>query len=257
LLLFFITFTKSNNYYDIINLTTKTNGDESYANKEEIIMHYIFVDFEMNPIEAIYREEKKICGSEIIEIGAVMLDENFQEISSFKELVKPQYNSEIYNQWEALTGITTEMINGKRHFAKVFSDFISWCGVDDYEIYAWSNSDCSQIIKEIKLKKIENSQVCNYMLSHWIDFQKIYGEMVSEENPISLENALNACGIPFSGRKHDALYDARNMGLLFAESKNNDLAKLVKEIKNIMCHHEENTTLGDVFNFERLGFCFA
>lgn len=173
-------------------------------------MRYVFVDFEMNPIEGSYKEEKKICGSEIIEIGAVMLDENFNEISFFKELVKPQFNTQIYKKWEVLTGITTEMVRGAHHFEKVFSDFIIWCGEGEYEIYAWSNSDLSHVLKVMKLKSFETYEACEYMLNHWLDFQKIFCEMVAEEKLISLENALCACGIPFSGKKHDALYDARN-----------------------------------------------
>lgn len=220
-------------------------------------MRYVFVDFEMNPIEGSHKEEKKICGSEIIEIGAVMLDEDFKEISFFKELIKPQFNTQIYKKWEELTGITTEMVSGAQHFGKVFSEFITWCDERDYEIYAWSNSDCSHILKEMKLKNFETYEACEYMLNHWLDFQKIYCEIVSEEKLISLENALSACGIPFSGRKHDALYDARNTSLLFAESKVTDLAKLVKEVKAAMSPTLESTTLGDLFNFEQIGFSFA
>lgn len=220
-------------------------------------MRYVFVDFEMNPIAASYKNEKKICGSEIIEIGAVMLDESFKEISSFKRLVKPQFNDQIYKKWELLTGITTGMVSGADYFEVAFKDFITWCGDADYEIYAWSNSDRSQIIKEMKLKNFENTEACEYMLSHWMDFQKIYGEIVSEKKLVSLENALTACGIPFSGRKHDALYDARNTSILFAESRINDLAKLVKEIREAMCPAKPSTTLGDIFNFEQLGFTFA
>ena len=37
-------------------------------------MIYVFVDFEMNMIDSEYKKEKKICKSEIIEIGAVKLD---------------------------------------------------------------------------------------------------------------------------------------------------------------------------------------
>ena len=220
-------------------------------------MRYVFVDFEMNPIEASHKEEKKVCGSEIIEIGAVMLDENFEEVSFFKKLVKPQYNSQIYKKWEVLTGITTEMVGGAQYFESAFADFIAWCGDDGYEIYAWSNSDRSQLVKEMKLKNFEGTEACKYMLNHWLDFQKIYGEIVLEEKIISLENALNECGIPFSGRKHDALYDARNTSLLFVESKLNDLAKLVKDVQDAMCPKDEGATLGELFNFKKLGFTVA
>lgn len=40
------------------------------------------------------RSEKNLQ-SEIIEIGAVMLDENLQEIGNFRTYVKPEYNDKI------------------------------------------------------------------------------------------------------------------------------------------------------------------
>ena len=56
-------------------------------------MIYVFVDFEMNMIDSEYKKEKKICKSEIIEIGAVKLDEDYNEIDSFKSYVKPAYGT--------------------------------------------------------------------------------------------------------------------------------------------------------------------
>ena len=54
-------------------------------------MKHIVIDLEMNKI-ARSSEARKICKSEIIEIGAVMLDENLQEIGNFRTYVKPEYN---------------------------------------------------------------------------------------------------------------------------------------------------------------------
>jgi hypothetical protein len=45
-------------------------------------MKTIFVDFEMNPINTSFKEARQICKNEIIEIGAVLLDEDSKEISS-------------------------------------------------------------------------------------------------------------------------------------------------------------------------------
>ena len=70
-------------------------------------MNYIIVDFEMNPLANEYSEEKKLCFSEIIEIGAVIMDEDFLVLGEFKTLVKPQYNDCISKRYETLTGITT------------------------------------------------------------------------------------------------------------------------------------------------------
>ena len=37
-------------------------------------MKYIFLDLEMNPVNREFKEVRKCCSREIIEIGAVMLD---------------------------------------------------------------------------------------------------------------------------------------------------------------------------------------
>ncbi|MBQ7431134.1 MAG: exonuclease domain-containing protein [Butyrivibrio sp.] len=84
---------------------------------------------------------------ETIEIGAVMLDDNLQEISSFKTYVKPEYNDGIVKKITKLTGITNEMVKNAPTFKEALHMFTSWClGTgDDITIYAWSESDFDQI----------------------------------------------------------------------------------------------------------------
>lgn len=70
-------------------------------------MRYIFVDCEMQSIEAAYKKERTVCSREIIELGAVMLDNvNYREVASFKEYVKPSYAKRISSKITSLTGIT-------------------------------------------------------------------------------------------------------------------------------------------------------
>ena len=52
-------------------------------------MKFVVVDFEMNPVSSIYKEQKAICTNEIIQIGAVLLDDNYEELDSFQTYVKP------------------------------------------------------------------------------------------------------------------------------------------------------------------------
>ena len=54
-------------------------------------MKYVVVDFEMNPLPKKMKQVREICQQEIIEIGAVMLDDDWQEIDAYKSLVKPEY----------------------------------------------------------------------------------------------------------------------------------------------------------------------
>ena len=70
-------------------------------------MFKVFVDLEMHPIPRSFQEERQICTQEIIEIGAVKLNEQNEEVSSFCEFVKPGYVSKIYSKFQKLTGIST------------------------------------------------------------------------------------------------------------------------------------------------------
>ena len=217
-------------------------------------MNYIIVDFEMNPLANEYREEKKLCFSEIIEIGAVIMDKDFLVLGEFKTLVKPQYNDCISKRYETLTGITTQMVQNAPEFATAYEMFVNWCESyeGDYEIYAWSDSDYNQLVAEMKLKNYAKEEKLE-PLKHWFDFQKEYTEKLGLERILSLEKALDYAGIDFKGHMHDALCDARNTAELFAivrdEEKCNEVLGIVMEAltpKNVC------DTLGNLFDFSAL-----
>ena len=213
---------------------------------------YIFVDFEMNPISKKHIGVRSICSREICEIGAVMLNDRFEEIDSLKLLIRPEYNNCICKKIEELTGISTNMLAGADTFENAYKEFVKWCGTNNYEIYAWSDCDRQQVEKEMLLKKCNREDLnVQYMFEHWMDFQKIFGDIIGTERAVSLEDALNACGIPFLGRQHDALYDARNTSLLYKESKLNDISKCIKNMKNYI-DADKVITLGDLFDFGTL-----
>ena len=68
-------------------------------------MEHIFLDFEMNPIPRENTEARAVVLSEIIEIGAVRLDENYQLTDRFSLHVRPVLNV-VQPGITALTGIT-------------------------------------------------------------------------------------------------------------------------------------------------------
>ena len=170
-------------------------------------MKHIVIDLEMNKI-ARSSEARKICKSEIIEIGAVMLDENLQEIGNFRTYVKPEYNDKIAAEIRNLTGITEAMVANAPVFREAFRMFTNWClGTgDEVTIYAWSDSDYNQVVKEILLKEYELSDEEHGLIdTEWTDFQNEFDAHIGFERRISLELALDMAGIDFSGRQHDAL----------------------------------------------------
>ena len=65
-------------------------------------MNKVFIDLEMHPIPQSCKDERIICTQEIIEIGAVMLNDRNEEISSFCEFVHPAFVTKIYTKFRKL-----------------------------------------------------------------------------------------------------------------------------------------------------------
>lgn len=116
-------------------------------------MVYIVVDLEMNKVSKEYKKIRKFCSNEIIEFGAVAVDDRGNKIDEYKAYVNPEYNDGIVNKIVELTGITTDMVITSGNFEKEMDLFAKWCGHFDEPItfYEWSDSDYLQICNEIKM----------------------------------------------------------------------------------------------------------
>ncbi len=211
----------------------------------------IFLDFEMNPVSGKYPEVRKICKNEIIQIGAVKLDETNEEIDSFSLYVFPQYAPDISKKIQRLTGISYDQVRESSPVETAIKVFADWCG-SDYEIYAWSDNDLRQLSRELAAKKIPITSDLDYMMSHWKDYQQEFGSMFPFENLFSLINAVNITGIDFKGRAHNGLDDARNTANIYRmtqdpvrfENFRRQVLSLVKPSRAF--------TLGDMFDFSSI-----
>ncbi|MCR5468310.1 MAG: exonuclease domain-containing protein [Lachnospiraceae bacterium] len=195
-------------------------------------MNSIILDFEMNPVKREYEEEYDICSKEIIEIGAIKLDENLGEISSYMSYLKPEYNDEVDFIVNEMTGISYDMLVNQRTFSEVISEFASWCSDGgDFKIYAWSNCDRVQFMKELTLKDIKVSNELCTMINNWYDFQKIFDKEVKSYHSTSLENALKMVGLEFEGKAHDGLEDAKNTARLFSCFNSPDFGRIRESLR--------------------------
>ena len=215
-------------------------------------MKHIVVDLEMNNVEK-KSEARRNCRMETIEIGAVMLDDNLQEISAFRTYVKPEYNDCIERKIKRITGITEEMVQNAPIFKEALRMFTNWClGTgDEVTIYAWSDSDYCQIAKEITLKNYEMTPEEEIILTtKWSDFQKEFDTHLGFNRQVSLSMALDMAGIDFTGREHDALDDARNTAELLNILRDTALFNLtLRKIKEAMVPSKISNTMGELFDF--------
>ncbi len=176
----------------------------------------IFIDLEMNMISDKHKELRRQLPHEIIEIGAVKLDENCRVIDRFCSYVRPRYNHTVHWGVAKLTGITAKTLKNARYLEEVLSRFMEWVG--DREsvcLYAWSDSDRAQVEREVTFKNLWTPQL-HTVCAHWTDFQKVFSRMVGYRNGLALSRAIEYMGLEFDGEKHDALSDAENCARLMA-----------------------------------------
>lgn len=184
-------------------------------------MKHIMVDLEMNDIAREYREQRQICKKEIIEIGAAMLNDEFEIVDRIRIYVKPQYNM-VTRDITELTGITNDMVKDADYFEQAMDSFFEWCGgKEDITIYSWSDSDLKQLRKECELKQYHPEEM-KPLFKKWVDFQKVFGKLLGIEKKIALKYALGAINRDFDGHAHDAMDDAVNTAYILRLSQNKE-----------------------------------
>lgn len=186
-------------------------------------MHHIVFDLEMNfcdkPIfknqNGYYIHEKKkrvylkSCIHEVIEIGAVKLDDSLNIIETFQTFVKPMFHPIISKKCKMLTNISQEDVENEREFHKCINQFAQWIAEsNEYNLYSWSDNDKTQILRECKEKDIKCS-ITSILKKHFIDLQQQYSLLCGKKSYdfVSLKNATETLNIPFIQR-HRALEDS-------------------------------------------------
>lgn len=218
-------------------------------------MRYIVVDLEMHPLPNKYKFEKNMCKCETIEIGAVMLDGELNEISEFKRIVKPQYCTKIYPRYEKMTGITTAMVEQGDSFEAAFHSFAGWCldGDGEFQIIAWSDNDFGQMVRELYLKHVQLSQEEKAVMDGWRDFQKEFDQMLNKECQVSLDLALFYAEVDFEGHRHDAVWDSRNTAELFRRTRGEeDRIRIADRAESLFTTDPLAVSLEELFNFSCL-----
>lgn len=228
-----------------------TKKEESEKKAEPVIIkkRYICIDLEMNELSSKERRAAKGMTGEVIQIGAVMLDENFCCISQFNSLVKPVF-SHISEEIIKLTGITDESVSNADTFAIAFYKFYSWAGKDDITTFCWSDSDYKQLFDELYIKAKNHEEYRNFFKT-FVDLQSAVGKKLNAEKTLSLDAAMKLCHLKFKGQRHTAFADAFNTARILYKMQTLDnsciknLQKLSAYVETSISKRFEVTILKD------------
>lgn len=208
-------------------------------------MKHVVVDLEMNPVSREFREVRRKLNEEVIEIGAVRLDETFQQEAEFQCYVKPEYGP-IKKHITSLTGITQAMVADKKTYAACFQDFVDWVGEEETKIYSWSMSDIKQLRSECRYKLPDFD--IEWLNARWVDLQQEFDDRLGLHNSLALKHALGAMDHKFEGTQHTALADAINtsaiLTLMQDDAKFKETMKPVLEI--LQPKDDLSSSIGDL-----------
>ena len=169
-------------------------------------MNYIVLDLEWNqPNSPRVMVKSPVClRGEIIQIGAVKLDENLAIIDTFKIMVKPKYYRTMHKKVSRLTSITDDDLQYGFPFKQALSYFHTWC-TEDCVFLTWSGDDIKTLRSNLMVHKVKY-----YSIPKSYDVQKLFSiQIAKERRQYSLLQALDMVQEPACSA-HDALHDAIN-----------------------------------------------
>lgn len=111
-------------------------------------MNYVIFDLEWNNA---YNYKTNTGINEIIEIGAVMLDDRLNVVDSFKQLIRPRMSKKLSRRFKELTHITSEEIKASGvDFDDAFHDFARWSDYKNSIFMSWSDSDLYVLVSNYR-----------------------------------------------------------------------------------------------------------
>lgn len=143
---------------------------------------------------------------EVVQIGAIRLDaDSFARLAEFEVLVRPRVNPCLSPYFENLTGIASDRVAAEGvDFAEGYERFLTFAG--DGPIAAFGRDD-KVLAENLRLYGIGDAKVLPlfYDLRGWFAVQGLdpRGRHSCDIGP--------ALGVPFVGRSHNALDDARSL----------------------------------------------
>lgn len=179
--------------------------------------NYVVVDLEMCDVVKGLRGDDYSCGTEIIQIGAVLMDKEYNIVDKFVINVRPEFGW-ISGNIEQLTDIHADELYNAPYLKEALDKFSEWLPDEDLVMVEWSKADEKQLRIEMAEKGIQNEKVM-CLIEHYIDCQKLFSEKINDKKQYNLSNALISVDIAQEGRAHNGLDDAYNTALLFAKLK--------------------------------------
>lgn len=177
-------------------------------------MEYIVTDLEW---DSVYFPPEKRFINQILQIGAVKLNDNFEVIDSLDIIVRSEISNKVTGRFAKLTGITSEIMRSGISFIDAVEQYNKFVLNADVTM-TWSDSDLYTILENEDFR-LKNGP--KFKFSKYLDLQKfvqmeLYKRGYESKNQIALEAAADFLGLNTEGFEfHTAVDDCKVSAELF------------------------------------------
>ncbi|MBC2580468.1 3'-5' exonuclease [Clostridium sp. DJ247] len=185
-------------------------------------MNYIIFDLEFNQGESLNNQDKNTskikCPFEIIQIGAIKLDKNFNTVSTLDALIKPEIYTSLNSFVKEITRITMDSLNNARSFKEVYKDFLKFITEDRSILCVWGMADMKELLRNISYHEFNTLSLPR----EYINIQRYASKYFNCPKGINigLQKAVELLNIPLRERFHNAVSDAYYTAEVFKKIHN-------------------------------------
>ena len=202
-------------------------------------MNYVVVDLEWNQAmsskSSVFNKLPIHLRGEIIEIGAVKLDENLRPAEEFTIDVKPVYFRRMHYKVKKITGFDKDRLAKGHSFPEAMQLFREWCG-DGVTFLTWGCDDQGIMEQNIIIHDLDWDWI-----DGWVNLQMIYNlQTGGDKNQKSLASAMEHFEIEQTRVAHDALGDAYNTALVSTHLDLEEGIRLYPELGRILASRMPN-----------------
>ena len=169
-------------------------------------MNYIVLDLEWNQSPAGKAYEVAEIPFEIIEIGAIKLNQELEPIDEFHSYIHPTVYPSLNEKTKSLLQINIKELEQAESFQKVSKKFLEWLG-DSYLFCTWGPMDLTELQYNLDYFGIKYEMKKPLL---YYDIQKLFRVYYDvERSDRSLEYAIDYFKINKNEPFHNALSDAK------------------------------------------------
>jgi len=187
-------------------------------------MYFIIFDLEFNqdfPSLQDLDRKRSPHPLEIIQIGAIKLDLEFNTVATFNRYVKPAIYTRISPFITELTGITTEQLQIEEAFPEIYKTYTEFIDGTDSVFCIWGMSDIKELFRNAEYHHL-NRKLLPKMFINLQPYASLYLNL-PKKNLLSLQYAVEALNLPITNTFHNALSDAYYTAEIFKKIYNTSI----------------------------------